>query len=201
MTAASLHDLTLADAGRLIAARKLSPVEYADALLARTEAFEPQLNAFITRTPEIARKEAQAAESEIAKGNHRGPLHGVPFAVKDIYDTAGILTSGHSRVCIDRVPQKELDGGQQVASGRRGADGQAGDARVRAWRAVIRSALAAGAQPLEYGTFHGRLLLGLGRGAGGGAGAGQPRIGYGRVDPRSRGAMWNCGSQTDIWTG
>ena len=107
MTAASLHDLTLADAGRLIAARKLSPVEYADALLARTEAFEPQLNAFITRTPEIARKEAQAAESEIAKGNYRGPLHGIPFAVKDIYDTAGILTSGHSRVCIDRVPQKD----------------------------------------------------------------------------------------------
>ena len=106
MTAASLHDLTLADAGRLIAARKLSPVEYADALLARTEAFEPQLNAFITRTPEIARKEAQAAESEIAKGNYRGPLHGIPFAVKDIYDTADILTSGHSRVCIDRVPLK-----------------------------------------------------------------------------------------------
>ena len=107
MTATALHDLTLAEAARLIAARTLSPLEYVDALLARVEAFEPQLNAFITRTPEIARKEAQAAESEIAKGASRGPLHGIPFAVKDIYDTAGILTSGHSRICIDRVPRRD----------------------------------------------------------------------------------------------
>ena len=65
------------------------------------------------------------------------------------------------------------DGGQQAAGGRRGADGQARDARVRARRAVLRSALAAGAQSLEHGTFHGRLVVGLGRGARGGAGAGQ----------------------------
>jgi aspartyl-tRNA(Asn)/glutamyl-tRNA(Gln) amidotransferase subunit A len=107
VAAAPLHDLTLAEAGRLIAARKLSPVEYTAALLARTEALEPQLNAFITRTPEIAKKEAQAAEREIAKGDYRGALHGIPYAIKDIYDTAGILTSGHSRVCIDRVPPKD----------------------------------------------------------------------------------------------
>ena len=50
---------------------------------------------------------ARAAEAEIARGNYRGPLHGVPFAVKDIYDTAGVLTSGHSRTCIDRVPRKD----------------------------------------------------------------------------------------------
>lgn len=107
MTEAALHDLTLAEAGRLIAARKLSPVEYVDALLARIDTYEPQLNAFITRTPEIAIKEALAAESEIAKGGYRGPLHGIPFAVKDIYDTADILTSGHSHVCIDRIPRKD----------------------------------------------------------------------------------------------
>jgi aspartyl-tRNA(Asn)/glutamyl-tRNA(Gln) amidotransferase subunit A len=106
MTAA-LHDLTLAQAARLIATRKLSPVEYAQALLARTEALEPQLNAFITRTPEIALEAARAAEAEIARGNYRGPLHGMPVAVKDIYDTAGVLTSGHSRTCIDRVPARD----------------------------------------------------------------------------------------------
>ena len=50
---------------------------------------------------------ARAAEAEIARGNYRGPLHGVPFALKDIYDTAGVLTSGHSRTCIDRVPRKD----------------------------------------------------------------------------------------------
>ena len=49
---------------------------------------------------------ARAAEAEIVRGNYRGPLHGMPFAVKDIYDTAGVLTSGHSRICIDRVPTR-----------------------------------------------------------------------------------------------
>ena len=50
---------------------------------------------------------ARTAEAEIMHGNMRGPLHGIPFALKDIYDTAGILTSGHSRTCIDRVPDTD----------------------------------------------------------------------------------------------
>jgi aspartyl-tRNA(Asn)/glutamyl-tRNA(Gln) amidotransferase subunit A len=107
MPSTELHDLTLAEAARLIAARKLSPVEYTESLLARTEALDPQLNAFITRTPEVAMAAARTAEAEIMRGNLRGPLHGIPFALKDIYDTAGILTSGHSRTCIDRVPDRD----------------------------------------------------------------------------------------------
>jgi aspartyl-tRNA(Asn)/glutamyl-tRNA(Gln) amidotransferase subunit A len=107
MPSAELHDLTLAEAARLISVRKLSPVEYTESLLARTEALEPQLNAFITRTPDVAMAAARSAEVEIMRGNLRGPLHGVPFALKDIYDTAGILTSGHSRTCIDRIPDKD----------------------------------------------------------------------------------------------
>ncbi len=107
MTSTELHDLTLAEASRLIAARELSPVAYTEALLDRTAALDPQLNAFITKTPEIARSAARVAEDEIGRGNWRGPLHGIPFAVKDIYDTAGILTSGHSRICMDRVPDHD----------------------------------------------------------------------------------------------
>jgi aspartyl-tRNA(Asn)/glutamyl-tRNA(Gln) amidotransferase subunit A len=107
MPSAELHDLTLAEAARLIAVRKLSPVEYTESLLARTEALEPQLNAFITRTQDVAMAAARSAEAEIMRGNLRGPLHGIPFALKDIYDTAGILTSGHSRTCIDRIPDKD----------------------------------------------------------------------------------------------
>ena len=106
-SSSALHDLTLAEAARLIKARKLSPVELTGALLARTEALEPQVNAFITRTPEAAMETAKSAEAEIARGLYRGPLHGVPFAVKDIYDTAGVLTSGHSRTCIDRIPDRD----------------------------------------------------------------------------------------------
>jgi Asp-tRNA(Asn)/Glu-tRNA(Gln) amidotransferase A subunit family amidase len=107
MSSAEFNDLTLAEAARLIAIRKLSPVEYTESLLARTETLEPQLNAFITRTPDIAMAAARTAEAEIMYGNLRGPLHGIPFALKDIYDTAGILTSGHSRTCIDRVPDQD----------------------------------------------------------------------------------------------
>jgi aspartyl-tRNA(Asn)/glutamyl-tRNA(Gln) amidotransferase subunit A len=107
MADAALHDLTLAEAAQLIRTRKLSPVEYTSALLGRTDTLDTQLDAFITRTPQAAMEAAQAAEAEIARGNWRGPLHGIPFAVKDIYDTAGVLTSGHSRICIDRVPQKD----------------------------------------------------------------------------------------------
>jgi aspartyl-tRNA(Asn)/glutamyl-tRNA(Gln) amidotransferase subunit A len=107
MAHTALHDLTLAEASALIKARKLSPLEYTQALLTRTDALEPQLDAYITRTSEAAIKGARAAEAEIACGSWRGPLHGIPFAVKDIYDTAGVLTSGHSRICIDRVPTKD----------------------------------------------------------------------------------------------
>jgi Asp-tRNA(Asn)/Glu-tRNA(Gln) amidotransferase A subunit family amidase len=102
-----LHDLTLAEAAALIGARELSPVEYTRALLTRADALEPQLNAYITRTSEAALQDARAAEAEIARGGYRGPLHGIPYALKDIYDTAGVLTSGHSRTCIDRVPAKD----------------------------------------------------------------------------------------------
>ena len=102
-----LHYLTLADAAALIEQRKLSPVEYADALFRRIEALDPQLNAFITLTPLLARAQAAEAEREIAKGNYRGPLHGIPAGLKDIYNTKGILTSGGSRVCIDNVPSED----------------------------------------------------------------------------------------------
>ena len=94
---ADLHFLTIAAASQLIRARKLSPLEYAEALLARIAALDPQLNAFITVTAELARAQARAAEAEIMAGRYRGPLHGIPFALKDIYNTRGILTSGGSR--------------------------------------------------------------------------------------------------------
>ena len=102
-----LHFLTIAEAADLIRTRKLSPVEYTNALLKRIETFEPQLNAFITRTSDLARNQAKAAEADIAAGRYRGPLHGIPVALKDIYNTKGILTSGGSRVCQQNVPTED----------------------------------------------------------------------------------------------
>ncbi|HJQ62276.1 MAG TPA: amidase family protein, partial [Burkholderiales bacterium] len=72
-----IHYLSVAQAGALIRKRKLSPVELTTAYLERIETFDPQLNAFITVTPELALKQARRAEREIVKGNYRGPLHGI----------------------------------------------------------------------------------------------------------------------------
>lgn len=102
-----LHFLTIAQASELIRARKLSPVELTQAYLDRIAAYDGQLHAYITITADHALQQAQRAEHEIAHGHYRGPLHGIPFALKDIYDTAGILTSGHSRTCMNRVPQRD----------------------------------------------------------------------------------------------
>lgn len=102
-----LHFLTIAQASRLIQTKDLSPVEYANALSARIDALDEQVNAFITRTNELALKAAREAEREIAAGRSRGPLHGIPFALKDIFDTAGILTSGHSKIAQHRVPEHD----------------------------------------------------------------------------------------------
>ena len=102
-----VHDLSLAELSGLIAARKLSPAELVDALIRRVEELDAQTRAFITPTFDLARKQARQAETEISEGKYRGALHGIPFALKDIYDTKDILTSGHSRVFIDRVPAED----------------------------------------------------------------------------------------------
>jgi len=102
-----LHFLTVAQAAELIRARKLSPVELTQAYLDRISALDSQLNAYITVTADLALEQSRQAEREIAKGDYRGPLHGIPFGLKDIYNTRGILTSGHSRICIDNIPARD----------------------------------------------------------------------------------------------
>ncbi len=99
--------LTIAEAAHLIRTHKLSPVEYAEALMQRIDKLEPQINAFITVTAELARTQARHAEAEIMSGRYRGPLHGIPFALKDIYNTRGILTSGGSKVGVDNIPSDD----------------------------------------------------------------------------------------------
>ena len=109
-----LHFCTVAQTAELIRTRKLSPVELAQAYLKRIEDLDPQLNAWITVTPDLALKQARAAEQEIVKGRHRGPLHGIPFGLKDIYNTRGILTSGHSRVCADNIPDEDASAARRL---------------------------------------------------------------------------------------
>ena len=111
-----LHYLSIAEAARLMAAGRLSPVELTGAFLARIEALNPTLNAYLTITAERALEQARAAEAAIARDGPRGPLHGVPFGLKDIYDTRGIRTTAHSALLADRVPQADAACAERLAA-------------------------------------------------------------------------------------
>ncbi len=95
--------LTVAEAAELLRAKKLSPVEYTKALIDRVERHDGKLNAFLRFTPELALEDAKRAEKEITRGAWRGPLHGVPYALKDIVDYTGLPTTAHSKILKDNV--------------------------------------------------------------------------------------------------
>ncbi len=115
MTWNEVDEFTLATLARAIRRRRLSPVEVARACLARIERLDRTLNAFITLTPERALADARRAEREIARGAWRGPLHGVPIAIKDIFATRGIRTTCGSRVLRDWIPDKDATVVQRLA--------------------------------------------------------------------------------------
>jgi aspartyl-tRNA(Asn)/glutamyl-tRNA(Gln) amidotransferase subunit A len=90
--------LSLADGSALVRAKRLSPVEWTRALLDRIAAVDPAYNAFLVVTAELAMAQAKQAEADIAKGKWRGPMHGVPYAAKDIFDIEGMATTCHSKI-------------------------------------------------------------------------------------------------------
>ena len=99
--------LTIKEASALIRDKKLSPVELTAAFLDRIERLDGTLNAYITVLSEEALAEAKKAEDEVQRGDYRGPMHGIPIALKDLYDTAGVRTTASSRVMADRVPTED----------------------------------------------------------------------------------------------
>ena len=101
--------LTIAELNRLYDKRELSPVEVTKALLARIAAHDGTLHSFLRVTEEVALAESQAAERELMAGARRGPMHGIPYALKDIIETAGIRTTGHSKLRQDHVPAADAD--------------------------------------------------------------------------------------------
>ena len=99
--------LTIRQAGELMRRGELSPVELTRAFLDRIDAIDGQLHAYITVLRNEAVAQARTAEAEMLRGDYKGPLHGVPIALKDIYDTAGVRTTAGSKVDIDRVPTED----------------------------------------------------------------------------------------------
>jgi aspartyl-tRNA(Asn)/glutamyl-tRNA(Gln) amidotransferase subunit A len=101
--------LSISELSELIRTRKVSPVEITRAVLERIGRLNPMLNAYITVTADLAMRSAQEAESEIQHNRWRGPLHGVPIALKDLFDTAGIRTTAASALFKDRVPEHDAE--------------------------------------------------------------------------------------------
>lgn len=100
-------ELTLADAAAAIRAKELSPVELTESVLARAEAVESHLHAFVGVRADEARRAAAEARDEMAAGRHRGPLHGVPLGLKDLIDVKGQPTTASSSVRADRIAAED----------------------------------------------------------------------------------------------
>ena len=99
--------LSASELARLIESRQVSPVEATEAYLERIGEVDGGLNSYIAVLKDHARESARRAEAEIAAGNYRGPLHGLPVAVKDQFHTAGIVTTGGSSILRDFVPDED----------------------------------------------------------------------------------------------
>ena len=107
MPVADICGLNLTELSKLLAARELSSSEAIEAALSRLERLDGKLNAFITVPGEQVIAEAKKADDEIAGGRYRGPLHGVPVTIKDLFETAGVRTTGGSKIFADWIPERD----------------------------------------------------------------------------------------------
>lgn len=110
MTAAAnppLHALTISELAPLLRSHKVSPVEVTEAMLKRISALDGRFKSFIAVTADIALEAARTAEAEITRGNYRGPLHGVPIGLKDLFDLAGVPNTFGSKILRDNVPSTD----------------------------------------------------------------------------------------------
>jgi len=103
----ALHWRSMAELGRMIGAKEVSPVEVVRAHLDRVSALDGRLKAFITVCGDAALEAARAAEAELMAGRSAGPLHGVPYGPKDLYATKGVRTTGGSKILADFVPAED----------------------------------------------------------------------------------------------
>jgi aspartyl-tRNA(Asn)/glutamyl-tRNA(Gln) amidotransferase subunit A len=117
MPSTTLHEMTIAEAGRALRAGEVTSVALAEASLASIASMNDDLNAFILVTPERALADARQADADFAAGIDKGPMQGVPYGLKDIFDTAGIRTTCHSRVLIDNIPKQDCVVAERLAAG------------------------------------------------------------------------------------
>ena len=192
------HDLTIAEAGAALRDGSLTCAALTDSVLQRLEQTEPQLNAYITVTADLAREQAARLDDELREGHDRGPLHGIPIGLKDLVDTAGIVTTGGSGFLRERVPEADAMVWTKLQAAGRGAAGQAQSARVRVRHDQPQPALRAGLQPVGHRAVAGRIKRRKRRGGGGRLGARRDRQRHGREHPDSGVAVWDCRADGDV---
>ena len=179
---------TIAEAGRLIAAKKLSPVELTRALLARIAAIDPQLDAFLLVTERQALAAARAAERAIAAGR-KGPLLGIPLAYKDIYETAGVRTTAHSKILADNVPTQDAETVRRLHAAGAVMLGKLATHEFAIGGPAFDLPWPPARNPWDTRRYHRRVVVGLGCRRGRGLGAGGAGVGYRWLDPIAGGVL------------
>ena len=112
-----LHEMTIAQAGRALRTGQVSAIALVQHALARIAALDPQLDAFVLVTRERALADAERADRELNGGIDKGPMHGIPYALKDIFATAGIRTTCHSKLLADNIPTEDCMVAARLAAG------------------------------------------------------------------------------------
>ena len=191
--------MTIEQVAPLVAARKVSPRELVESLLGRIKEDGARLNAFITVDADRARSEAARAEAEILCGRYRGPLHGVPVALKDNIWTAGLRTTAGSKILADFVP---VDDATVVRRLRRAGAIVIGKTNMSefAYGATNNNPhYGADAQPVGSGAHHGRLERRVRRGRGRRVCVRRARHRHRRLRPHSGRTLRRDGAQAHVW--
>jgi len=150
--------LTLKQVSDLLRHREASPLEFTQACLKRIDQYNPSINAFITITPQQALAAAREMEAEQRAGKWRGPLHGIPIALKDSIDTAGIRTTAGERSIQGPRSYGRRGSCHPPQKGRRDPYRKAQPARIRAWRNLRSHLLWSGTQPVGIRPRAGRII-------------------------------------------
>ena len=124
-----LTSLSIHEAAIYLERKEISSVELTRAHLERIQQVDPRLNSYLTVTPELALQQARQAETEILQGSYKGKLHGIPLALKDLYETEGVRTTAGSSFFADYIPETDAAAVQRLRA--------AGERRVLRAAAVV----------------------------------------------------------------
>ena len=193
--------LTIAEASAGLRRKDYSPVDLTEACLERIEALDGKLHSFITITAERARAQARQAEQEFASGKGRGPLHGIPIALKDLYMTKGIRTTCHSAVLEKWVPDYDATAVLKLEEAGTILLGKLGMHEFAFGGPSVDAPFPGGAQSVEYCTHSRRFEQRLRGRARCGILLRRARLRHRRLDSYPVGPLWHCRPQANLRPG